>query len=183
MSFLEPPTKSFFFASFLFRKDIVSVDSIKTMWEKKWGESFYFHHPFFPMKEYYSKEMGDSNLLQRLFGVSLILQNREDFVQGKIWSTEKEIEMSHKEKLGLKARTVNIDLGCLSLENIQLATGKPYSHRIYLGKGVYSDLTYVFQNKTYKPLLWTYPDYKEKEVVTFFNSARETLHKKILDLK
>ena len=66
------------------------------------------------MKEYYSKEMGDSNLLQRLFGVSLILQNREDFVQGKIWSTEKEIEMSHKEKLGLKARTVNIDLGCLS---------------------------------------------------------------------
>ena len=125
MSLLQVPTKAFFFASFLFRKDLVSEDSIKTMWEKKWGESFYFHHPFFPMKEYYSKEMGDSNLLQRLFGVSLILQNREDFVQGKIWSTEKEIEMSHKEKLGLKARTVNIDLGCLSLENIQLATGKP----------------------------------------------------------
>ena len=183
MSFLEPPTKSFFFASFLFRKDIISVDSIKTMWEKKWGESFYFSHPFFPMKEYYSKEMGDPSLLQRLFGVCLDLQQREDFVKGKIWSTEKEIEMSRMGKLGFKSRTVNIDVGCLSLENMQLATGKPYSHRIYLGKGVYSDLTYVYQNKSYRPLLWTYPDYREEEIIKFFNSTRATLHKKILDLK
>ncbi|MEC7181357.1 MAG: DUF4416 family protein [Bdellovibrionota bacterium] len=182
MSLLQTPTKTFFFASFLFRRDLVSEDSIKTMWEKKWGESLYFDHPFFPMKKYYSKEMGDSNLLQRLFGVSLNLQNRESFVQGKVWSTGKEIEMS-QDKLGVKFRTVNIDLGCLSLENMQLATGKPYSHRIYLGKGVYSDLTYVFQNKSYKPLLWTYPDYREEEIIKFFNSVRKVLHKKILDLK
>ena len=182
MSFLQIPTKAFFFASFLFRKDLVSENSIKALWEQEWGESVYFDHPFFPMKNYYSKEMGDSKLLQRLFGVSLNLQNRKNFVQGKVWSTKKEIEMSH-EKLEVKFRTVNIDFGCLSLENMQLATGKPYSHRIYLGKGVYSDLTYVFQNKSYKPLDWTYPDYKEKDMINFFNSVRETLRRKILDVK
>lgn len=183
MSLLQPPTKSFFFASFLFRKDIVIIDSIKSMWEKKWGESLYFQHSFFPMKEYYSKEMGDPSLLQRLFGVSTTLQSRDDFVNGKIWSTEKEIELSYSVKQGFKSRAINIDIGCLSLENMQLATGKPYSHRIYLGKGVYSDLTYIYKNKSYRPLLWTYPDYREEEIIQFFNSIRLTLHKKILDLK
>ena len=150
------------------------------MWETRWGESSYFYHPFFPMKEYYSKEMGKPDLLQRLFGVSLVLLSREDFLEGKLWSTEKEIEMSKTDECGVKARTVNIDLGCLSLENMQLATGKPYAHRIYLGKGVYSDLTYLYQNKSYKPLSWTYPDYQEPEIIKFFNSIRTSLHKKIL---
>ena len=153
------------------------------MWENKWGESSYFTHPFFPMKEYYSKEMGDPKLLQRLFGVSLSLQSRDDFLGAKIWSTDKENQMSQVDSCGVKFRTLNLDLGCLSLENMQLATGKPYAHRIYLGKGVYSDLTYLFQNKSYEPLSWTYPDYREKEIINFFNSVRSSLHKKILNLK
>ena len=180
MSFLQEPTKVFFFGSFLFRRDLACVDSIKTMCEKKWGESSYFHHPFFPMKEYYSTEMGDPDLLERFFGVSHVLSKREEFLEGKVWSTEKELEMSRTVSLGVKSRTVNIDLGCLSLENMQLATGKPYAHRIYLGKGVYSDLTYIYQNKSYVPLSWTYPDYREVEVINFFNSVRASLHKKIL---
>ena len=131
MSLLQEPTKVFFFGSFLFRRDLVSVDSIKAMWEKKWGESSYFHHPFFPMKEYYSKEMGDPDLLERLFGFSHVLLKREEFLEGKLWSTEKELEMSRANPSGVKSRRVNIDLGCLSLENMQLATGKPYAQNLF----------------------------------------------------
>ena len=175
MSQLDYPERAFFFGSFLFREDLISEDEIKSCWENKWGYSQYFSHPYFPMKEYYSKEMGNSNLLKRFFGVALTLRERDEFLESKIWATFEEDSRKRK-----TSRVVNIDIGCLSLENLQLATGKPFAHRIYLGKGVYSDLTYLFRNKKYEVLPWTYPDYREKEVLNFFTEQRQTLYEKIL---
>jgi hypothetical protein len=101
-------------------------------------------------------------------------------VTAKLWATfEEEKREVKKEKQAF--RVVNIDVGCLSLENLQLATGKPFSHRIYLGKGVYSDLTYLFRKKTFEVLPWTYPDYRENEILRFFNLARQTLYRKIIN--
>ena len=182
MSQLEIPEKSFFFGSFLYRVDLISEEEIKSLWERKWGDSQYFSHAYFPMKTYYSKEMGHSDLLKRFFGVATTLRDRDMFVEAKLWATleEKKREVK-KERQAF--RVVNIDVGCLSLENLQLATGKPFSHRIYLGKGVYSDLTYLFRKKTFEVLPWTYPDYRENEILSFFNLARRTLYRKIINLR
>ena len=72
-----------------------------------------------------------------------------------------------------RKRRVNIDPGYLSLAHAILATTKGYAHRPYLRDGIYADLTLVYQNKTFQPLEWTYPDYRRQEVVSLFNQLRK----------
>jgi hypothetical protein len=69
-------------------------------------------------------------------------------------------------------RTVNIDPGYISLENVILGTTKAYTHRVYLTKGIYADLTLVFKAGAFRPLEWTYPDYADEKVITLLNGWR-----------
>jgi hypothetical protein len=62
----------------------------------------------------------------------------------------------------------------LTLENFVLATGKDRAHRIYLGDGIFGDLTLVFREGTYSPLQWTYPDYADPELILMLNELRES---------
>jgi hypothetical protein len=70
-------------------------------------------------------------------------------------------------------RRINIDPGYLSLAHIVLATTKGYAHRPYLREGIYADLTLIYRNKSFQPLDWTYPDYRQKEVIQLFNQFRK----------
>jgi hypothetical protein len=70
-------------------------------------------------------------------------------------------------------RRVNIDPGLLTAERLVLATGKNYSHRIYLGQGVFADLTLLFYRGSYHPLPWTYPDYRDPLSLQIFNRLRD----------
>jgi hypothetical protein len=70
-------------------------------------------------------------------------------------------------------RRLNIDPGYICLEHIILATTKGYSHRPYLRDGIYADLTLIYRNKSFQPLEWTYPDYRQEEVVRLFNQFRQ----------
>jgi hypothetical protein len=72
-------------------------------------------------------------------------------------------------------RTCNVDPGLLSLENFILSTHKAYSHRIYLGEGVYAEVTLVFHKGSYRPLQWTYPDYASEDMIGLLNLARGIL--------
>ena len=54
-----------------------------------------------------------------------------------------------------------------------LATTKGYAHRIYLGKGIFADLTLLYENGSYRALRWTYPDYGSDELIGLFNRWRE----------
>jgi hypothetical protein len=72
-------------------------------------------------------------------------------------------------------RQVNIDPGLLSPERFVLATGKNYTHRIYLRDGIYADLTLIYQKGAYNPLPWTYPDYREPEFLHFLGILRKKL--------
>lgn len=73
-------------------------------------------------------------------------------------------------------RTINIDPGYIELSHVILTTRKPYSHRVYIGKGVYADLTLIYKKGLgYTPLEWTYPDYASEEYRNFFNNVRKLL--------
>ena len=74
-------------------------------------------------------------------------------------------------------RRINIDPGYLCLAHVLLATTKGYTHRPYLRDGIYADLTLIFRNRSFQPLEWTYPDYRQEEVIHLFNQFR----KKYLD--
>lgn len=175
MSALYEPLEGLLFTSILFRSDLLDKRELIADFEKSWGPTLYFSHPYFPMKDYYSKEMGERKALERFFLVSKTPCSRTEILPAKIWATDYEDSF-----LEGKARKVNMDIGLLSLENVQLATGKNFIHRIYLGKGVFSDLNLIFQEKSFSPLSWTYPDYANSEVIEIFNWMRTFL---LLSLK
>lgn len=174
MSVLKKPTSVFIFASVLYRKDLISSEILQKTWEAQFGVSTFFWNSFCPMKNYYSSEMGDISLLDRCFFVSTTPVDRDSLVESKKWAIKFESEKTQSEK-----RTVNWDVGILSLENIQLATGKNFTHRIYLRDNIYSDLTLLFQGDSYNVLPWTYSDYASKEIIEFFNYQRRLLQVKL----
>lgn len=121
---------------------------------------------FFDRTKYYEKEMGWP--LHRRFVSYKNLVRPEDIVDIK-WKTN---ALEKKYSQGGK-RKINIDPGYVALERLVLATGKNYSHRIYLSKGIYADLTFIFQRGSFSPLAWTYKDYGDPEIIGFFNDVRK----------
>lgn len=69
-------------------------------------------------------------------------------------------------------RRVNLDPGFLGHAQLVLATHKSYSHRIYLDKGVFAELTLIFRQGSFRPLAWTYPDYASEPLLEWIHRAR-----------
>lgn len=115
--------------------------------------------------DYYQKEMGTG--LRRILLTFRRLVRRTDIVRVKTFTNKLEKVFSYENK-----RLVNIDPGYIALEHIILATGKGYSHRPYLGGGVYADLTLVYVRDGYRTLEWTYPDYAEAGMRKLFYNLR-----------
>ena len=57
-------------------------------------------------------------------------------------------------------RKVNIDPGLLNLSRFVLASSKDGSHRIPLANGVFAEVTLMYEKGHFRPLEWTYPDYR-----------------------
>jgi Domain of unknown function (DUF4416) len=120
----------------------------------------------FDYTDYYYAEMGMP--LWRRFASFVSLVSQGDLVRIKEETNELEGRMSEGGR-----RSVNIDPGYLVAERLVLATGKNCAHRIYLDHGIYADLTLVFQQKTYRPLPWTYPDYGDERVRGWLGVLRQ----------
>jgi hypothetical protein len=120
----------------------------------------------FDHTDYYYAEMGTP--LWRRFASFVPLIGQGDLVRIKEETNEIEGRMSDGER-----RSVNIDPGYLVAERLVLATGKNCAHRIYLDRGIYADLTLVFQQKAYRPLPWTYPDYGDERLHGWLGALRQ----------
>lgn len=120
----------------------------------------------FDRTRYYEKEMGWP--LHRRFLSFETLIRPEALVEVKLKTNELE-----KRYLREGKRRVNIDPGYIALERLVLATGKNYTHRIYLAKGIYADLTLVFHRGSFRTLAWTYRDYGDPGIISYFNEIRE----------
>ncbi len=128
----------------------------------------------FAYTDYYYKEMG-SPLYRKVFVFKpLIAQDELAMIKEK--TNEIEFEFATDGK-----RAVNIDPGYLVSSRFILATGKEYSHRIYIGRGIYADLTLMYsKERGFQTLEWTYPDYASKAMISFLSKVRK---KYLLDLK
>lgn len=120
----------------------------------------------FSYSDYYEKEMG--NDLSRSFVLFAPLASREQLPELKLRANE--IELANA--VGGN-RQANIDPGYMALEHVVLATTKGYAHRIYLGDGIFADLTLMFENGSYRCLPWTYPDYRSPETIGLLNKWRQ----------
>jgi hypothetical protein len=124
---------------------------------------------------YYKNELGWPIFRQFIFFKTLI--DPGSLADIKIKTNEIEDALSSEGK-----RNINIDPGYLTLSKIVLASTKNYSHRIYLSKGIYGDVTLIYRGGTYTSHLYTYSDYQDKAYIDIFMNAREKL-KKMLDKK
>jgi len=117
--------------------------------------------------EYYKNEMGEG-LKRKFFSFSKIVLP-EKLERIKKFTNSIEADFSKEGK-----RTVNIDPGYVEAGKLVLLSTKNYTHRIYLGGGIYAESTLYFQNGTFRSWPWTYPDYKTQEYIEFFNRVRKT---------
>src|SRR4030043_1425962 len=119
---------------------------------------------------YYKKELGWPLFRQFIFLKNLIDPGiLSDF---KLKTNEIEDALSSEGK-----RRINLDPGYLTLSKIVLASTKNYAHRIYLGKGIYAEVTLMYRDDTFKPHLYTYRDYQDKTSIDIFMNARALLKK------
>lgn len=122
----------------------------------------------FDYTSYYEAEMGGPLFRRVIVFKTLIQQTALPDIKAITNAIELQYTRDHK-------RIMNIDPGYLLLERFVLATGKNYTHRIYIGKGFYADLTLIFQNGSFQPLPWTYPDYADPTMKAFLEKIRNRL--------
>ncbi len=123
----------------------------------------------FDITNYYEAEFG-KDLKRRLFSMKKLISPSE-LIEIKLKAYELEERFSNSGR-----RVVNIDPGYVALSRVVLLTGKDYTHRIYLDKGVYADLTLIYKKDAgYVSLPWTYPDYSSSLFLDFFTNVRNIL--------
>lgn len=153
-------------AGFIFNKPEF-FEKAKIILKKNFGQIDFESEPLvFNHTSYYEKEFGKG--LQRSFVSFKKLIPAQDLPRIKITTNKIEKQFSVK-----GFRLINIDPGYLDLSKLVLATTKDYKHRIYLNKGIFAEVTLVYQDKSFNAWEWTYPDYKTEEYKAIFNRIRE----------
>lgn len=176
MSKLIKPKKVKLVIAF-FSNSIHILDEIELKLIKKYGKIDYKTPDIdFTETDYYNDELG-YDLKTRYISFQKII-SRASLPSIKKFCCKLENKYS-TDKDGLFKRSVNIDPGLLSLENFILATGKAYSHRIYLDKGVWADLTLIYQKEDYANLSWTYPNYQSRKIKKALLDIRGIYHNQL----
>ena len=121
----------------------------------------------FTHTDYYNKEMG-TGLVRKFISFENLI-SVESLPEIKLYTNTLEGDFSSSSR----ARRINIDPGYIALSKLILATTKDFSHRPYLGEGIYADPTLFYRNGTFLPHQWTYPDYAEKATIRILNLIRE----------
>jgi hypothetical protein len=163
------PSPVLLFAGIMYDEN-VAIDRVKELLEKKFGKTAFSHGPLpFLWTDYYVPEMGGH--LKKLYLVFARTIRREDLPDIKRWTNSLEQEFASENG----RRKINIDPGYVARDKLVLATTKDFFHRLYLGKGIYGEVTLHFQKGAFRHFSWTYPDYKDEGVQDFLIMARSSL--------
>lgn len=124
----------------------------------------------FDQTDYYEPEMG-KNLLRKFLAFERLIDASE---LAGIKRATNDIE----KKLAVCAavqRPVNLDPGYVALSKLVLASMKDFSHRIYLGGGVYGEITLMYRSG-WRMLEWTFPDFASGRYFDFLTRTRNKLN-------
>lgn len=72
-------------------------------------------------------------------------------------------------------RPLNLDPGFIAPSKLVLASTKDYAHRLYLGRGMYAEITLYYRAGRWQPHEWTFPDYRRDDYQAFFSQVRSWL--------
>jgi hypothetical protein len=165
-----PPARAKLFVAAMFREDSKLERAIVEL-EEAFGRLDLRSEVFeFNFTSYYEAEFGRD--LKKLFLGFEEPVERDKLVEAKLKCLEIEDKLAVERR-----RMVNLDPGYVTLDNVVLSTTKERAHRIYLGQGVFAEVTLMYIRGKYQPLPWSYADYRTEIAQRFFLAARERLKK------
>lgn len=106
--------------------------------------------------DFYSKEMG-KELKGKFLSFKRLIYPTE-IVNIKLNTNRIERSLAKNGK-----RRINIDPGYINQVQFVLASTKFWGNRIYLGKGIYAEVTLMYLNGRFHALKYTYPNYRDRE--------------------
>ncbi|UCC12539.1 MAG: DUF4416 family protein [candidate division WOR-3 bacterium] len=174
MGNIKEPTRVIPIVGTLYRPDCTVEAVLNKLTEAIGPLALHTTPQSFTHTAYYGKEMGEG-LLRQWYAFDRLVDPAQ-LASLKIKSNE--IELQYCTDKG--GRSINIDPGLITLNNLILASTKNYSHRIYLGQGIYAEVTLLYRDKRFHALEWTYPDYREPASLEFFSEVRSFLKEKLV---
>jgi hypothetical protein len=126
----------------------------------------------FTQTDYYKDQTGE-NILRQFVSIERLIDPGK-LAKIKLKTNKVEQKLAAELNIGL-CRPVNLDPGVIELSKLVLATTKNYSHRIYIGKKMYAEVTLIFDKGLWKPFDYTYPDYRQQSYFDFFEKVRTRL--------
>lgn len=158
----------------LIYKDNNIFEETKKILIGKWGEIDTEEGPYdFTFTDYYEEEMGKN--LKRKFISFETLFLPENVYEWKIFTNDVEKEFSE-----FNRRRINIDPGYIDNSKVILLSTKDYYHRIYIGKGIFAEITLYYSKGRYNFFDWTYPDYRTENYINFFIKIRGKYRQQII---
>ena len=124
----------------------------------------------FGSTDYYEGQMGPG-LVRRIVSFRDLMDPAE-IATWKLFANGLERRLAARIEGGPE-RPVNLDPGYVACSKLVLATTKNYTHRMYLGRGIYAEVTLRWRGGRFDPLEWTYPDYRTERYRDFFARVRE----------
>lgn len=138
-----------------------------------WGPMLIESPPFdFHETEYYAATMGPG--LRKTFFAFERPLDPADLIDVKLqtnqWEQQYAAAAGHPEP-----RPLNLDPGYLTAAKLVLASTKDFAHRIYLGRGIYAEITLYYKHHRWQHHEYTFPDYRRADYHQFFSWCRQWL--------
>jgi hypothetical protein len=145
----------------------VSQGEVEEVLQHYFGTIVLRSQPFpFTQTAYYTREMG-ADLLRLYIAFEPLIPMAE---LAAIKHTTNTLEATWAMPPG--QRRVNLDPGYLDLAKVVLATTKDHAHRLYIGAGIFAEVTLRYRHRAFHPWEWTYPDYRLPTTRSFFDQLR-----------
>lgn len=144
--------------------------------EAAWGPVVLASEPFaFAQTDYYDATMGPG--LKKQFWAFERLADPGELPGWKIQTNTWEATYA---RLGIypQPRPLNLDPGYLTLAKLVLASTKDHAHRIYLGRGIYAEVTLHYRHRHWEHHELTFPDYRRADYQAFFTCCRDYYHRR-----
>lgn len=144
------------------------LQEVQPILERRFGPVDYISKTldFDRFTSFYNDEMGYKLSGKLLSFKRLIHPQQLSLIKRATNSIEIDLSVDGKRK-------VNIDPGYVHHAQFVLASTKHWANRIYIGDGMYAEITLMFINGQFSPLSYTYPNYRDREYIEELMKIRE----------
>ncbi|UCG35599.1 MAG: DUF4416 family protein [Candidatus Omnitrophota bacterium] len=172
MLVLTPPLPVKFICAFIYSNEDIYAQTKRILTSRFGPIDFESKLIDFTFTDYYTEEMGKP--LWRKFISFEKLRQAEGFDKIKRFCIRLEKRFAVNNR-----RIINIDPGYLNEAKLVLTTTKDFSHRIYLRKGVFAEVTLSYHERDFGHFPTTFPDYRTRLYKDIFLSIRDIYHNQI----